>query len=497
MNFSITLLFDFILAILLGLLKLVFSPFLWVWRKLSTFQHNVTVGVLIALFLTMTHHHPLLIEIENSGIDWLMTLFRGTSPPQYARHFVVLDIDEKTYRNWGTPLLTPRDKLLKLLQEAVAGQPRVIIVDIEFSQAGEPTQDRALHDYLANYCTPQTPVCPHIILARKLSQIISPQGEIISPYLTQTETFLDDVVAASPYLHWASTLFDTNPTYGNLRHWRLWEATCKAVKVAPTGEGLNTSKPSLQPDEVIPSMQLLSTVLFKDTPGVGDLRDKLSPFRPVDCTQPLAVDHSPAESYLIPLDGLTLTLTPSQLNRRVIYTIPWHLNTGEKWPLTKAENQPLLSRFSAGDVTEGPFDAGYLREVLKNSITVIGGSYADGRDLHATPLGWMPGYLVVINALHSLIQFGELQPTPSWVKYLFIELPLILLISWIFAQPRFNSLIAMLSVMGFIIFCLLPLSILAFNYGSWLNFIEPLLGVFCHQFFAYVEELHKLAHSSH
>jgi len=49
---------------------------------------------------------------------------------------------------------------------------------------------------------------------------------------------------------------------------------------------------------------------------------------------------------------------------------------------------------------------------------VIGASFAESRDRHLTPLGEMPGTLVLINAIQSLYQHGELTAPPLWVKLL-------------------------------------------------------------------------------
>ncbi|OQY55259.1 MAG: hypothetical protein DRR08_03795 [Candidatus Parabeggiatoa sp. nov. 2] len=42
-------------------------------------------------------------------------------------------------------------------------------------------------------------------------------------------------------------------------------------------------------------------------------------------------------------------------------------------------------------------------EALKDGIVIIGGCNQDGRDIQLTPLRDMPGSLIIINAIHTLL----------------------------------------------------------------------------------------------
>jgi CHASE2 domain-containing sensor protein len=70
-------------------------------------------------------------------------------------------------------------------------------------------------------------------------------------------------------------------------------------------------------------------------------------------------------------------------------------------------------------------------DYVKNGIVIIGGSHREGRDYHKTPLGLMPGALVIINATHSLLHYEQIEPLPNWVKWLIIA-TLILVMTVIF-----------------------------------------------------------------
>ncbi|RKZ47087.1 MAG: hypothetical protein DRR16_27295 [Candidatus Parabeggiatoa sp. nov. 3] len=52
-----------------------------------------------------------------------------------------------------------------------------------------------------------------------------------------------------------------------------------------------------------------------------------------------------------------------------------------------------------------------------HSVVVIGGSYREGHDYaNLTPLGEMPGALIIINAIRTLLEYGEIKPLPNWLN---------------------------------------------------------------------------------
>lgn len=434
------------------------------------FLINITIGIIIAFPLWYFHNTTPLKELDDIGIDWIMKLYSGTSPNIDIPHFVVLDINEKTYSEWSEPLITPRDKLLQLIESSIKAEPRLIIVDIELNASSE--EDAKLLEYLnqyANFCRENT--CPHIIFARGLREKSNGNKNywVQRKSLRSSDLDLDKIISDSNYLHWASVLF-RNPSqeYGNLRYWYLSVPTYVETK------------PS-QVDVVLPSVQLLTAVLIN---GIKEKNDQIESI--TELKNKLSSSTQKNEEIILNND-MKIILSPSNdLSSRVIYTLPWKNKKGESYPPSK-EGMLLLNPIPANSFLPNPQQ---YSELLKGSIVVIGGSYQDSRDIHPTPLGSMPGYLVLINSIFSLVRFGQLE-SMSFVKYLFIESSLILLISYIFA--RFNSLKSMLILIFAIIIILMPASIYFFRLGIWLSFLTPLLGVFLHQLIAYVEELQELA----
>lgn len=176
-----------------------------------------------------------------------------------------------------------------------------------------------------------------------------------------------------------------------------------------------------------------------------------------------------------------------------MYRIPW--SDGEvppKLPRLVPDNNgvPILTIFSAQPYAESPPQASL--SALTDSIVVIGGSHGyesndPSCDVHPTPLGDMPGALVIINAIHSLLQDITIKPLSIW-KWLIIAALFILLatlFSYFSEQWKISEKFTekgifwwnMLwwGIVVIIIVGLLYASIVLFEDGTWFNIAIPLL----------------------
>lgn len=424
---------------------------------------NLVVGLVITLLLLPIHHTDTFRWIEDVGIDWVMQMLRGTTPANKTTpSFVVLDIDEATYRHWEEPLITPRDKLLRLISMATNNQAKVVMVDIELNYLTDRSKsldhpnnqaDKALFDFIARYDATCHQPCPYIFLTRVTRSSLALAKSL---YREQVPSFLEPVVTKSRYIYWASTLFDLEHDQV-LRRWHLWQATCND-----------------QAGEVLPSMQLLAKAVSDNpTQGVSQLLEDLKKSKP-NCTAEVQSDtpESHAEE--------------ARLKRRILYRIPWHLQPGESLP-KMANGKPLLETLSVQKVTEGEIKP-IAESFFKERMVIIGGSYEGSRDIYATPLGKMPGTWVLVNATHSLLQHGELTPPHEWVKWL-TEAILIVIMSLAFVY--FKSFYGMLVSGIVIIIGMIPVTFWLFEYGVWLDFAIPLIAVQIHYMHARYEELQQ------
>lgn len=438
------------------------------WDGLPLFVRHLTVNLLLGLIITLAllpvPDNPFSKSVDDSAVDWMIARYLGSTPVKETPPFVLLDIDEHSYREWGEPAVTPRDHLLTLLRLAVEAKPKLVLVDIDLAHRLKPQalhpHDQALYDFIQGYdktyCAKQA--CPQILLLRSFQQPLDEHNQVErKAYPMQRTSFLDPAVAASTHIQWASTRFELDRDRV-LRRWRLWEATCDNGQAG-----------------AVPSMQLLGTALLDAAPqtAVQRVRDALN--APQNCKQEAGKLKTDATLALPNLDTV-VDLSPSRLNTRILYRIPAQTKAGERRPTHNvAGGRPLYQSYSAHTVLQQKRVDEYA---LQDSITVIGQSFYDSRDLYITPVGRMPGALIIVNALHSLHQHGQLKPPPLWQRLL-AEAGAILLLSLAFAW--FRSFYGMLFSGVLVIAVLLPLSFRLFEYGIWLDSAIPLIVIQLHR----------------
>ncbi|OQW90484.1 MAG: hypothetical protein BWK79_19745, partial [Beggiatoa sp. IS2] len=355
-----------------------------------------------------------------------------------------------TYQKWGEPLITPRDKLQQLIEFAIEGQPKAIIIDIDLTH---PTHcitertncvrdsthlnkaDMSLRDFLEKYgkssCNGQP--CPDLILVKTTQPVLDAQGK---PTLQRQfrRSFLDSIVSDNPHIHWASTLFELEDN--RIRRWR-W---CEPNRTNQL--------------ESLPSIQLLITEL-------------LTPESTASCAEVKEEDLSQRILY---------ALLPSSEH------LPYPLATGPD-----KTQRPLLTNYPAYQLIDHPEDVD--KNALKHSITIIGSSYLENNDLYTTPLGTMPGVVIIVNAIHSLQQYGLLHK-PAWYIAVAIEIISLIIMSIAFTYFK-KSFYGMLFSSLFIIIIIIPLSFWLFKYGAWLDFVIPLIAIQVHRIAEGFHHLHQ------
>ncbi len=173
----------------------------------------------------------------------------------------------------------------------------------------------------------------------------------------------------------------------------------------------------------------------------------------------------------------------SGIRQQIMYNMRWESlqNIAENWiqryslqdyDKESEKREVILTVFSAQPYLESP-EGG----TFKDKIVVIGSSYSDGGDLHSTPLGTMPGGLVIINAIHSLLQYGAMKPSFAWHKGWAILFIIVVSILLTFVNKSFW--VILFSAIGVILLTLI--SAFLFVENVWINFALPLLAIHIHQ----------------
>ncbi|OQW91204.1 MAG: hypothetical protein BWK78_05265 [Thiotrichaceae bacterium IS1] len=456
------------------------------YRKIPT---NLLMGVSAVIVLSFLHDTTPLMDIEDAGMDWVMKVRQGDISPKQERSippFAILDIDNETYKEWGYPPITPRDYLKNLIDAAVKAPARLIVVDVELplrntlvlneqDKPKEPCDKKLLsqdelvlcefiRDYKEKCCT-QT--CPPIILVRTLLKS-DPKKQ---PQLRKS--FLDDAVEKSkPYVWWATPLYSASGYDDVLRRWYLWKSYC-------TEE--NTP-------QMIPSVELLAATLIRNTTLTAEehLTSSLKDYQPKSCSVDKSSKKIGEETLII--GNFTMKVDAKQgIMQRIMYSMPWTEPTSlgtrilcDRGNCDATTNQPIFQSFPA---------AGYLKNangnpsILKNiegKVVIIGGSHdvSGEGDIHRTPLGKMPGMMVIVNAIHSLLQFSTLEQVGIIWK-VSIEAFLIIVMTFLFVW--FSGSFVGILISGILtVVLILPVTIFLLKFGIWLDFAIPLLVVQFH-----------------
>jgi hypothetical protein len=214
-----------------------------------------------------------------------------------------------------------------------------------------------------------------------------------------------------PNVYWASPLYNRDAEL-RVRHWRLWEPACV--------------KGNLQ---AMPSVPLVVAALVQPVPPLGQIGVLKAALRLQDrsCTEEVPALQKPN----IQLGWRSLDLSDHAFGQRIVYALDARSGLRTTVPVTTRgvrEEVPILRVISARDVVSRPdIDS----DIFRQRVVVIGAGHQNSGDLHLTPLGVMPGALVNINAIHSLLDYGQLQPPRLFWRFL-VSVAMVFIIVYFF-----------------------------------------------------------------
>lgn len=436
-----------------ALLDRLFPPPKTVWQHL---RQNLIVGMFVVILLTLFQGSDFVRNNREKSIDWLMRMYRGVTVTEGKdfRPFVFYDIDEKSYESWGEPFFVPRPKLAKLIEAALLQAPAVLVVDVELvRRSGD--DDELIQILRQHAMSPKRSTT--IVLLKGFKWKESPDH---GGYLTTRTSFLEDAVPGAKKQAWGSPLFERDPD-GKIRRWKLWQQAC-----TPSGSPV-----------LVPSVQLLTLSNLERNSGQQALDKTIANLTPRSCTD------EPSSRGIVDIGGHKFSVKADPFEQRILYSLPWKLDEGETRPEVNFNGTQtrLLSIIPAHAITEG----GLHPSMPAGHIAIIGASYEDARDIHVTPLGVMPGSLILVNAMHSFIQHGQLNTPPIWLQLLTAAV-LLVAVSLIFI--KFPSMTGAIVSFVTVILLLVPLSMYFFRYGVWLDFALPLTAV---KVFQIIMEYHR------
>jgi hypothetical protein len=409
------------------------------------FMSNVAIAVSIAAVVALFHQSHWLVRLENSAMDTMMEFNKGlprmsdTNLPG-SLQFTFMDIDDASYQRWNEPFHVPRDKILDLVITAAAANARLIVLDIDLSREGiNAGDDLRLATYLEGYGAENS--SPPLILVRTFFGGNSKDQQ----WLEIRPSFLDNY-ELSPSVHWGQPLFKATLWDGVIRHWHLVKYGCLNGSVV-----------------LVPATQLIAAAILSGT-DVGTKTGEVA-LNAVNLRSCSRSDESSEPMLKKVADNDVATIsTAAEFDQRLIYSIPWK------------DPAPDLITVPAHIITESTRDLS--ADLIENRVVIIGASFADSRDIHRTPIGEMPGALIIANAIKSLSFYGQLRKPPVFAQW-FEKLSLIFVAAWLFS--RFDSLIAVTLSGAILIIALVPISFHLFKYGMWVDFAIPLFAMLIHR----------------
>ena len=145
--------------------------------------------------------------------DWaLRTLSLGWFDESRTLPVAMVEIDEATYRAWGSPAMTPRADVARMLEVVTRSLPAAVFVDLDVAFGTDAAADDALGRFLQAYAGPVPLVFPRRIETdeRGLRRLAA--------------TPFDALFAANPRLHWSHASFAADG--GVVREWDPWLVVC-------------------------------------------------------------------------------------------------------------------------------------------------------------------------------------------------------------------------------------------------------------------------------
>ena len=285
----------------------------------------------------------------------------------------IVDIDEKTWEDWGRPAVTPRDKLARIVDaisrkddktdQAKADKPQAVLIDVDLSRADEA--DDRLKTALAALDRP-------VLLPREF------KGDGIAKREPRKTNF-DTLGRVS----WVSVRFQTNEE-GVVENWRLWEPVCPPMGPDAPGQPPQSRVPA----SPLPSPQLALSWL-DDRGGDGAFsRQTLEKAAEAVCAGARTSNDEPEpDSALMPfafgdVGGLVPNLPKITLK-----------DGREVSPLIRV---PALSLLGPSKQPDG---RAVSPSLFKGRVVLIGASHSDSGDIHLTRYGAMPGVMILANAI--------------------------------------------------------------------------------------------------
>jgi len=392
---------------------------------------------------------------------------------QPMQRMALIEIDQQAYRTWGSPVLTPRDKLKDLIEAAVNGGASVIAVDILLSwwsdgcihevgktaacSASDSRADDELANYLKSLNDREDDKAPLIILTR--AYMSDDESFLVRP-----PSFLDKVLIEEKNVFWSSTFFKIESD-DIRRRWQLASLVCQDEHLT-----------------VVPSMQLLVALgqLYANDNAVQVIREfkqklnnwasELSCDVSAGTTIPKLCQAQNCPDLTIKLpqkngirdDEDVIDLAGGRDTERVVYRFAPDDDLN-------SQRRELIDTETALTILKDGAD-------VVNQIVFIGNTHQDSGDLHPIPIrdNYVSGVYILANAVDTVLRFGQFK-LQVWHYKFIVSLFVIVIATVCFAWFGIVRAFLFSTIIVFVV--LSALSGQALHHGIGIDMALPLLTI--------------------
>lgn len=490
-------------------------------RWLTSVCIGLGLATLAHVSLHAWHFRPL-VALENWAFDSIVRLTANwdlETPPD-ARGLALIDIDDATWRSptWsgGEPQRAPRKELATLIDKAfAAGAQQVVLnvlieerdgADTSAAQKAERAEDKQFAKALAELqAKPYFGGDRHLILARSLRKRLAPdeapaadapkphRGDAIDVEMRRSAA-VDEAIERSGGRIDVGLPYFVRDKDGREREWQLFRIACGAPSTSAASSAV--ALPSVQllvyaknlglgparreslrrmPSDATPSSECRGAASASDNAAASGPRGGAGAYSgdagstAASAAYWRAVRHEFCGSQPSARCPLPERLEDGEITNRLVY----HHRPGG--------SDPRIHVLRALDLLDGSANDEMARTYLQDRVVVIAQSFAESGDRHDTPVGTMSGGWMLLNAIDSMTRAHFVEPLPLFVTASFVLLECVV-VGWLFARWHSLALVVGLSVLAVLV--LVPVCYRVFQYGMWLDFALPVVGI----------ALHKLIH---
>lgn len=329
--------------------------------------------------------------------------------PSQAMPVTLLDVDDRTREVWDARTRIPHQALASLVSLSAEQGAAAILLDVDLAGAESDEQaDPRLNALLAGYPAD----APSLMLARRIVFSSDVAGNVAAR--TSIATPYDEAVRGKPNIRWITTLNDIGRDR-SVRRIRLWQSIC--------GNDGAAAYPS--------ALLVVGALFFPPRNEDFSLDQFLRERAAADCAT-----SSPPSTPWPGATAVAVTIPyilPDRANARALFRIK--SNGKETIVLRRIPASQMVSVDATGARLLGEIDS----EPFRGRLVMIGASDAASGDLYNTPLGTMPGVLIIANGLVQTERILNSLVMPAWAQGSVVVLTFVV---FAYMVRRFQGIVA-------------------------------------------------------